>query len=438
MRWGAFLLLGLSAPAAAAGWFDLSGYQRSRVEALSGDIRPGGSEQSALMLRTVVAARVGDGPVRLNAELWDVRAYAIAPGTRLTTNEINTLEPVVANVSADLRELARQLGERGRATLTVGKMIVNVGSRRVVAAEDIRNTISSSTGARLDLGNRDWAATAIWVMPDQRLPDDPQRLRRGAVLLDRVRPNVQLFGGDMLRHLPGLDLEASAFRFVEHDRPDQPTRDRALNTLSLRLAAPHHAGQIDGEVEGGWQWGSASRSTAAAADRLPVSAWFLHGEIGHTGTGPWQPRLSLVVDAASGDRPGGTIRRFDPLFGIRQPDFAIGSLYSYTHRTNIIAPGIKGDFANRHSDGFLSVKPLWAQSRTDQFSQTGARDPAGLSGRFAGWEGATRLRHWLVKDRLRLQADGVLLLRRGLLRSAPGLPAGNHVAFGALALQASF
>ncbi|WP_156255901.1 alginate export family protein [Sandarakinorhabdus oryzae] len=436
--WGVLSGLVLAAPAAAADWFDLSGYQRSRIEAVSGDIRPGGSEQSAFMLRTVVAARLGDGPVRLNAELWDVRAYAIAPGTRLGTGDVNALEPVVANVAADLRGLARRLGPGGRATITAGRMIVNVGSRRVVAAEDYRNTISASTGLRLDLGNRQWGGSLLWIMPQQRLPDGPARVRRNAVVLDRENLDVTLWGADLVRHLHGLDLEASAFHFAEHDQPGLASRDRQLTTASLRLLKPRNAGQWDGEVEAAWQWGAASRSISAAAPRLPVAAWFVHADLGHSWAGPWSPRLSLVADMVSGDRPGDTIRRFDPLFGIRQPDFAPGSLYALIGRTNVMAVGVRGDMANKRSDASISVKPMWAQSRTDQFSQSGARDPAGLSGRFAGWEMSSRVRHWLVKDRLRVEADGVLMLRRGLLRNAPGLPAGDQIAYGSLSLQASF
>lgn len=432
--WGALLL---SAPA-AADVIDLSGYQRSRIEAVSGDIRPGNRAQSALMMRTVVAARVGDGPVRLNAELWDVRAYAVAPGTRLTTNDINTVEPIVANISADLRGLARALGPQGRATIMAGRMIANVGSRRVVAAEDYRNTISASTGLRLDLGNRDWAATLIWLLPQQRLPDDPARVRRNAVLLDRERWNFQLWGGDILRHLPGFDVQASAFHVSEHDAPGLATRDRELSIASLRLLKPRRSAGWDGELEGAAQWGEASRSVSPSSARLPVAAWFVHADLGHSWAGPWQPRLSVIADMISGDRPGDTIRRFDPLFGLRQTDFAPGSLYAYVGRTNLIAAGVRAEVANRHSDGFVSLKPMWAQSRSDGFSQSGVRDPAGLSGRFAGWEVSSRLRHWLIKDRLRAEADGVLMMRRGLLANAPGLPDGSHVAYGALSLQALF
>jgi hypothetical protein len=438
MKATALALMLAATPAAANDWLDLSAYQRTRVEAVSGDIRPGGTEQSALMLRTVVAARLGDGPVKLNAELWDVRAYAIAPGTRLTTNDINALEPVVANLSADLRGLAGQLGPGGRANLTVGRMIANVGSRRVVAAEDYRNTISASTGVRLDLGNRQWAATLIWLMPDQRLPDDPALLRRNVVVLDRENTDLVLWGGDLLRHLRGFDVEASLFHLAEHDQPALASRDRQLTTASLRLFKPRRAGQWDGEVEAAWQWGAASRTTSPAATRLPVAAWFIHADLGHSWAGPWQPRLSFVADMVSGDRPGDTIRRFDPLFGIRQPDYAPGSLYAYIGRTNLIAAGIRGEIANRRSDASLSLKPMWAQSRTDQFSQSGARDPTGRSGRYAGWEAATRLRHWLIKDHLRAEVDGVLMRRDGLLKNAPGLPAGHRVAYGSLSLQANF
>jgi hypothetical protein len=37
-----------------------------------------------------------------------------------------------------------------------------------------------------------------------------------------------------------------------------------------------------------------------------------------------------------------------------------------------------------------------------------------------------------------MEADAVLMARRGLLRNAPGLPAGDHVAYGSISLQANF
>jgi hypothetical protein len=52
------------------------------------------------------------------------------------------------------------------------------------------------------------------------------------------------------------------------------------------------------------------------------------------------------------------------------------------------------------------------------------RDPTGRAGRFAGYELDSRVRHWLAPGRLRAEFNGVLLLRRGVLRDAPNAPAG--------------
>ena len=433
--WMAMLL---AAPGHAAPWLDLSGSQRSRLEVLGGDLRADRvADQSALFLRTTLAARIGPGPVQLNAELWDSRAYALAARTPFTTGEINPLEPVVANVSADLKGLG--LVDAGHARLTMGRMIANIGSRRLVGAEDYRNTISASTGVRLDFGNKGWDSTLIWLLPQQRLPNTADRLRDHAVVLDRERLNLAIWGGLLTWHRPGFDIDVNAYRLAEHDAPGLPTKDRRLNTLGGRLFAPHQPkGGWDGELEAAWQWGEARRSTAASAPLLPVDAWFFHGDLGHSWSGRWHPRLAVLVDGVSGDRPGGTIRRFDTLFGIRRPDFSLGSLLTVIGRANLLAVGVKGEVADKENDAFVSVRPMWAESCFDQFSQSGATDASGQSGRFAGWEFDSRVRHWLVHDRLRLELNGVLFARRGLTRFAPGLRPGSLISYGSVTVQASF
>ena len=50
---------------------------------------------------------------------------------------------------------------------------LNLGSRRLVAADDYRNTTNGYTGLRADLKTRGGlTATAIYVLPQIRLPDD--------------------------------------------------------------------------------------------------------------------------------------------------------------------------------------------------------------------------------------------------------------------------
>jgi hypothetical protein len=75
-----------------------------------------------------------------------------------------------------------------------------VGSRRLVAADDYRNTTNGYTGLRADLAWRaGWSATAIYTLPQQRRPDDRASLARNAVAPDREGFDLVLWGGMLAR-----------------------------------------------------------------------------------------------------------------------------------------------------------------------------------------------------------------------------------------------
>lgn len=151
-RCAALAALALTAPVAAAaprptplqsaignpGWLRLSGSLRTRVESIDTQIRPGFKPNEELLsLRTVILAEVGGGPVSIVAELWDSRSYTITPGSAAGTGEVNVLEPVQAHVVADLGDV---LGPGSKVGVRAGRMVLNLGTRRLIAADDYRNT----------------------------------------------------------------------------------------------------------------------------------------------------------------------------------------------------------------------------------------------------------------------------------------------------------
>jgi Alginate export len=252
---------------------------------------------------------------------------------------------------------------------------------------------------------------------------------------------LQLWGGIALwRHAAGnLNLELSGFQLSERDTPQLATRDRNLATIDARAFVPTAAGRFDLEVEGAWQWGRSRPGTSNAVPRAEVEAWYLHADAGYTFRSPWKPRLSAEFDVVSGDRPGGKYTRFDTIFGMRRADFSPGSILGYIGRANLLAPGLRLEVEpGPRTDGFASVRAMWAESRSDSFSQTGVRDPSGRSGRFAGWELDSRLRHWLIPKRLRGEIDTVVFLRRGLLQGAPNAPPGGTVVYFSASVIAPF
>ena len=146
------LWAGIAAPsvaATAASTFDLSGTVRVRQEMLEGQYRPGfDAQDDMLAVRSTLAALwKGDG-WQLGGEVVDSRAYGTDADSVLTANEVNALEVVQAYV---VRDFAAPFGEGTSATLQAGRFAMNLGSRRLVASDDFRNTPQSYTGLRTDL-----------------------------------------------------------------------------------------------------------------------------------------------------------------------------------------------------------------------------------------------------------------------------------------------
>ncbi|QDZ06849.1 hypothetical protein FPZ24_04620 [Sphingomonas panacisoli] len=416
---------------------DLSGTIRLRYEAITDQSRTGSNRNDNLInLRTTLLASYQSGPFTIAGELWDSRVYGENGGTPVTTGEVNTFELVQAYVGVK--------GSIGKAKLSAqaGRFTLNIGSRRLIAADDYRNTTNGFTGLRADLATTDgFTATAIYVFPQQRRPDDATSLRRNTVVFDHEGFDLVLWGGTAAwaKAFGPVTAEASFYHLGERDTPGRPTRDRSLNTYGGRLFRDPAAGKADGEVEAFYQSGSISASSTAGAAALPVSAWFIHASAGYTFAGPMKARLSLQYDRASGDRTGGKYGRFDTLFGMRRAELAPAGLYNAVGRANISSPGIRLEVApSKRWDAFLSYRALWLAERTDSFSTTGVRDASGRSGAFAGNQFDGRFRWWVRPAKLRFEVDGVILEKGRFLEHAPNAPAGGTTAYVSFNLTASF
>ncbi|MHA3791240.1 alginate export family protein [Sphingomonas sp. YL-JM2C] len=432
--------LAIAAPAMADDGLTLGGEVRARYETIDGQARAGFDSRDTLFsLRTRIHAEYRTGALRFGAELFDSRAYGADRGTPLSTGEVNALEPVQAYVAGDIDGV---LGAGSRLSLTAGRMMLNLGSRRIVAADDYRNTTNGYTGLRADLAARGGIkATFVYTLPQMRRPDDAEALRDNRPRIDRESFDAVLWGGVVSRDdmIGRAMIELSFFHFGERDSPRLATRDRSLDTFGGRIIAEPAAGRVDYEVEILGQRGSISRSLAPGAGRQAVRASFVHADIGYSFRTAWKPRLSIEFDRASGDRAGGRYGRFDTLFGMRRADLAPSGIYGAVARANIVTPGIRIEAApSGRLDGFMAYRPMWLAADEDAFSTSGVRDPAGRSGDFAGHQIEGRLRYWLVPKRLRFEFDGVLLAKGRFLRDAPNATRKRWTRYGSFNLTASF
>ena len=340
------------------------------------------------------------------------------------------------------RDIAEPFGSSTGASLQASRFTLNLGSRRLVAADDYRNTTNGYTGVRADLRlPRDVVATLIYTLPQQRRPDDVPSILDNEVKIDRESFDQRLWGGLIAgrRAIGEATVEATYFAFAERDDPGRPTRNRHLHTYGGRLIRDPTVGKWDFEFEAFRQDGRLRSGLAATATQLDVSAWFAHAEVGYSFAHPWKPRLAVEYDYASGDGRGTKFTRFDTLFGMRRADLAPAGIYAALGRTNLSAPGLRFEATpSKRLDGFATYKALWAASRFDSFSTTGVRDASGASGRFAGHQVDARLRWWLLPDRLRGEANAAWLAKAGILNDAPNAPAGGDTHYLSLALTASF
>jgi hypothetical protein len=426
-RLSVLVLLLSSAPAYAEDGLTLSGNTRIRYETIDGQPRTGSNESDDLLnIRTILTGEYRTGQLKLGAELYDSRVYGGDAGTPITTNEVNTLELVQAYIGFDV---ADAFGPGTKLGLQAGRFTLNLGSRRLVAADDYRNTTNGYTGMRADLGlPDDLSATLIYTLPQVRLPDNRADIVDNRVQFDRENFDLVLWGGLATKKLAGKRgaIELGYYHLGERDSPKLATRDRSLDTIGLRLYRDPAPGRADFESETVYQFGSVSASLAPTAPKLDVSAWFTHLEAGYTFAHPWSPHLSLEFDYASGDGRGAKFGRFDTLFGMRRSDLAPAGLYNAVGRTNLLAPGLRLEVApTKRLDGFAAYRPLWLASRLDSFSTTGVRDTTGNSGRFAGHQLEARLRYWLIPKCLRLEWSGLYLAKGRFLQGAPNAPAGG-------------
>jgi hypothetical protein len=402
----------------------LSGSFRTRYEAIDGQPRPGlDSSPDLLTFRTTLFAEYKWNHLRIGGELYDSRAYSSEAGSGVGTGEVNALEPVQAYVAVDFKD---SLGEGTSASVQAGRFTLNLGSRRLVAADDYRNTTNGYTGLRVDIKRAGGpSASFIYTLPQRRLPDDLPSILDNDVKLDEESSALKLWGGivTLPNAIGSSMLELSYFNLREEDQPDLATRNRQLHTWSARLFKDSGPRTWDYDLEGMYQTGSIRASTAESAEMLDVSAYFYHLEVGYQGAGAWAPRFSIEYDEASGDDNSRHYGRFDTLFGMRRADIAPSGIYAAVARANIRAAGLRLELTpSSRLDAFVSYKALWLESRTDSFSTSGVRDPSGRSGDFAGHQLDTRLRYWLIPKVLRFEGDVVLLFKGRFLETAPNAP----------------
>ncbi|MCJ2183539.1 alginate export family protein [Novosphingobium sp. 1949] len=410
--------------------WDVTASVRARYETFDGGYRPGGRESDdALSLRSSLAIGYrGDG-FEAGFELRDSRAYAIDESTPLGSGDIDALEIAQAWVRLPLGDSAR---------LTAGRMLLNIGSKRLVGDPGFRNAANAFTGVRIDwksAGADPLAVTAFYTLPDIRRPDDKQELADNHFRFDVERLELRFWGVHAARAVGGVDGELYVLGLDEDDYRGTATRNRHLVTLGARLRGTP-APALSYELEGMAQLGTIRTSSAPDAARVPVRAWSTHAEIGYRFADGWKPQLTLFADLASGDKAGTrAYERFDLLYGPRRGDWGPAALFGPLGRSNITSAGVRLNAApSKRLDGFVEWRRMGLMSATDAFAFTRVVDREGLSGRDAGSQFQALVRYWVLPRRLQLELAAAVLDKGPFLRNAPNAPDAGDTHYGYVSL----
>jgi len=242
---------------------------------------------------------------------------------------------------------------------------------------------------------------------------------------DIERPGT-IFWGIVLASRPcrhSIRGEFQLFGLHEQDSEGYQTDDRRIVTPGFRLYRPPARGRFDFELESVIQVGT-SRSTDQPDDTndLRHRAFFVHGSVGRTIAGEWQPRVVLQYDYVSGDGdPTDDVNgRFDTLFGARRFDYGPTGIYGPFARSNINSPGIRINVAPEYgTDGFLGYRAVWLASAKDMWTTTEIRDDDGLTGSFLGQQIEGRVRWGGISEHATVEAGFAHLWLGEFPKNAP-------------------
>lgn len=417
-------------------WLTVGGSYRLRYEYMDNTFRildPGQDELLASRLRLHLYAngeRFYGG-----FEFEDARAWLYSALTPIGTDDINTLEPLRLYVGYRTPELDIQLG----------RMTMDVGSRRLVSRNRMRNTTNAFTGINVRWSKPDsFGVQAFLTMPVARLPNNLERdrLRDNDFELDQEHSERIFWGLHVsgIRFANGLNTDWYLYGIREEDRPSLPTRNRDFLSAGFRLRKTTNTWAF--ELESVIQDGT-SRASILPIDvtDLDHRAWFIHLELTRKITGDWDPRVILRFDYASGDDDpdDGEFNRFDTLFGDRRWEFGPTGLYGALTRSNVLAPGVALRLQPSPSvDLRADYRAAWLASDRDFMPTAGLRDRDGNSGSFIGHQLDVRWRWAPRAQNVTVEFGAAYLWKGEFLKNAPAAPPPANTVYAYLSTMLTF
>ncbi|MGH8553612.1 MAG: alginate export family protein, partial [Methylococcales bacterium] len=320
-------------------WLKFSVEHRTRFEGASNSFRlntRGGDQVFAF--RTLVFLEAAYEQFRVGGEFIDSRIENPTSNTPVNNTQEDDADLLQAYLTWQSKDL---LGSGLGAEVKFGRQTIDLGSRRLVARNAMRNTINSFTGFNFVVNDGErWQWRNFVVLPVNRLPSDGPLIRNGFVEFDEENFDT-IFAGSFLslQELPLDSLgEIYFYQLSEVDGPKIQTANRNLSTPGLRWYRKPKTNEFDFELESALQTGTSRTSTAQTnRTQLDHFSYFGHVQFGYSFDLPWSPRLLLQYDYASGDADPNDRKngRFDTLFGARRFEFGPTGIWGAFARSNI-------------------------------------------------------------------------------------------------------
>lgn len=335
-----------------------SGSVRVRYETLnnpifptSEDVRTKTNERLSTRIRLKGEANYGNWQVV--GEIEDSRAYLDENDPTLKSSQVNTLEPVQLYITY------KGIGEY-LDSVTVGRVTLDHGSRRLMGRTRFRNATNSFEGALIDAYWSGWHVRGFYLLPLKRFPLDSASIDDNERAFDRSYSNQKFYG--VYAESEDNAWKIHSYWLKESDSEELATKNRDLFTLSVDYSKSFLK-SWKYNIEAIGQTGQARQSASTSdIDNKDVTAWMIHSHIGKQINESTFVRAE--IDAASGDddNTDDAIRAFDSLYGLRRFDFGPTDVYQTFPRSNILAPGLRGvTKLNNANTIMLGYKGLWLQ-----------------------------------------------------------------------------
>ena len=336
-------------------------------------------------------------PFRFVVEFQDSRAYNSI--YQYQGQEINQTDLISAYGELYFKDAFGKddLGNGRPLILRAGRFHLELLDRRLIAANEFRNTTNTFDGFRIKIGERenDWDIDSFLMRPVIRYPDwfdrpDWQNWIYGSVFSIRRWSEYATIQPYFL----GRKQYADPFNVSNALKVHRDTYAPGLRVYGV-LGDFDYDFDINKQMGETGQFRALGTTQNAVQTTVQLDAIAYAFEFGYTFSAhPWKPRISAEYDYGSGDKSpyDSASQTFDAFYGFNQP-FSRNDYFAWT---NVKTPKMRLEFAPwKNLEIDMSYNAYWLAGAAAAWDRANLFAPLGNRGAFLGTEYNLRIRHKL-------------------------------------------